>query len=392
MDDFARILSIEDEETVRLSIVGYLEDSGFEMLEAQNGRIGLEVFQEEKPDLVLCDLRMPELDGLSVLAKVRELSPETPFIIVSGTGDMHDAVEALKLGAWDFVTKPIQDMEILEHAVTKALDRARLTRENHEFREDLIATNLRLKDSLHRLEEDETAARRVQTQLLPEPLLKHDQYEFSHFLKPSAFLSGDFVDYFQIDETHWGFYIADVSGHGASSAFVTVLLKSMMTHFLDQYRQSLNDTLLHPDQILKQVSEAIVQQDLGKYLTMIYAVLDETTGTMTYSNGGHYPRPVLYDGTAAHFLEEHGMPVGLFKEADYSATTVELPPSFLMVMFSDGIFEVLPKLSMKEQKEHIISLVDSMDIGLEDITESLGLDDIDDPPDDIAGLIIKRGV
>ena len=141
MDRPAKILSIEDEASLRRSIVAYLEDSGYDMLEAENGRDGLEKFFKEKPDVVLCDLRMPEIDGLTVLAQVRDFSPDTPFIIVSGTGDMHDAVEALKLGAWDFITKPIQDMEVLEHSVARALIQVRLMAENREYQAQLESTN-----------------------------------------------------------------------------------------------------------------------------------------------------------------------------------------------------------------------------------------------------------
>lgn len=383
MDNPARILSIEDEDTVRRSIVGYLEDSGYEMLEAENGRIGLEVFEEEKPDLVLCDLRMPELDGLSVLAEITRSSPETPFIIVSGTGDMHDAVEALKLGAWDFITKPIQDMEVLEHSVIKALTQARLVRENEEYR-------ARLEETVQQLEADEAAARRVQFQLLPEPVLVDGAYTFSRLLKPSALLSGDFVDYFQIDDSHWGFYVADVSGHGAPSAFVTVLLKSMVDGFLEQHRREESNTILHPERVLKQVSEMIERQDLGKYLTMFYGVLNDEKGTMVYCNGGHYPRPILFDGQTARFLEERNLAVGLFRGTEYTSTTIDMPKSFLMAMFSDGVFEILPQEGMEKQKDFILSLIHSMDVSMGTLVEKLDLDSVEAPPDDITLLLVKR--
>jgi len=390
MDRPARILSIEDEATVRRSIVAYLEDSGYEMLEAENGRAGLQLFIQEKPDVVLCDLRMPELDGLSVLAEVGKYSPETPFIIVSGTGDMRDAVEALKLGAWDFITKPITDMGVLDHSVKKALDQARLVRENHEYRENLIETNRRLRESLRQLEEDETAARRVQFQLLPEPVLNHDGYEFSRYLKPSAFLSGDFVDYFQIDETHWGFYIADVSGHGAASAFVTVMLKSMMTHLLDQSRLFENDTILHTDRVLTQLSQKIFKQDLGKYLTMFYGVLDFKAGTMTYSNGGQFPRPILFDGKSARYIEEGTLPVGLFENTVYTPTTIELPNPFLLAMFSDGVFEILPEEGLKDPKQSVLELIGGMDVTMEGLVERLKLESIEAPDDDVTLLLVKK--
>ena len=133
----ATILVVDDEAPIRLSFRYFLEDHQFNVLEAENGRVGLEVFQEKKPDLVLVDLRMPEMDGLEVLAHITKQSPETPIIVVSGTGVIRDVVEALHLGAWDYILKPIENLTILLHAVQKSLERARLLKENREYREQL---------------------------------------------------------------------------------------------------------------------------------------------------------------------------------------------------------------------------------------------------------------
>jgi PAS domain S-box-containing protein len=123
------ILTVDDEEMIRATIASYLENRGFQVLQAVNGREGLDIFMAKRPDLLLVDLRMPEMDGLEVLTRLQEESPETPTIVVSGTGVLRDAIEAIKRGAWDYVTKPIQDMDVLGLAVDKALERARLRRE-----------------------------------------------------------------------------------------------------------------------------------------------------------------------------------------------------------------------------------------------------------------------
>ncbi len=138
-DTIITILVIEDEEILRESLADYLEDRDFRVVTAENGRVGLEVFARESPDLVLTDLRMPEVDGLDVLCRARELSPETPLIVVSGTGNISDSVQALRFGAWDYILKPVEDMSIIALAVDKALERARLRRENSEYQERLEA-------------------------------------------------------------------------------------------------------------------------------------------------------------------------------------------------------------------------------------------------------------
>ncbi len=132
-----KILTIDDEPIVRANIAAFLEDLNFEVLQAEDGEKGLVIFKNEKPDVVLCDLRMPKTDGLEVLEEIRKTSPETPIIMISGTGVVHDVVEALRLGAWDYIIKPINDMGVLEYALNKCIERAHLLRENRLYHEHL---------------------------------------------------------------------------------------------------------------------------------------------------------------------------------------------------------------------------------------------------------------
>lgn len=132
-DHSTTILSIEDDLLVRKAMASYLQGLGYTVLQAPDGAEGLEIFRRSHPDLVLTDLRLPKLDGMDVLSAIREESPDTPVIIVSGMGTLDDAIRALKLGADDYVTKPITDMALLDHAVGRALERIRLIRENRRY-------------------------------------------------------------------------------------------------------------------------------------------------------------------------------------------------------------------------------------------------------------------
>ena len=132
-----KVLTIDDENVVRKNIAAFLEDHNYEVLESENGKEGLEVFRQENPDIVLCDLKMPILDGLGFITELTKESPETPVIMISGAGDIDDVIEAIRLGAWDYITKPINDMGVLIHALNKAIERANLLRENRQYREHL---------------------------------------------------------------------------------------------------------------------------------------------------------------------------------------------------------------------------------------------------------------
>ncbi len=131
------ILTIDDEENIRDSFRLFLEDFEYTVIEACNGREGIEKIQQEKPDLILCDLRMPDVDGLEVLQFLKDQELNIPIIVVSGTGVIGDAIEAIRRGAWNYLLKPIQDMSVLLHAISQALERAQLLDENRAYQEHL---------------------------------------------------------------------------------------------------------------------------------------------------------------------------------------------------------------------------------------------------------------
>jgi CheY-like chemotaxis protein len=116
------VLVIEDDPQFRMTLAAYLEDSGYTVLEASDGLEGLEVFDRARPDIVLTDLRMPKLDGLGVIAAVKARSPSTPVIAFTGTRDPLAGENALRLGAWGCLFKPIEDLSALESALVKALE------------------------------------------------------------------------------------------------------------------------------------------------------------------------------------------------------------------------------------------------------------------------------
>ncbi len=386
----ARILTIDDEDLVREILTAYLEDSGFEVIQASNGQAGIDLIRRESPDLVLCDLRMPGMDGLQVLATVTHDFPELPILVVSGMGGMSDAIQALKLGAWDYVTKPIEDMAVLEHAIGHALERARLRRENREHREHLEAVNEQLRHTVRQLQEDEAAARRIQFQLLPEDDKVYRHYRFNRHLLTSQYLSGDFVDYFAIDGDHLGFYIADVSGHGVSSAFVTVMLRSYMGRYRELRRQNRDRGILNPAETLSRLNREIFGCHMDKYLTMFYGVIDWAKNQLRYSSGGQFPFPILFDGEKTGYVGKKSLPIGLFDFASYQTESLELPQRFVLALISDGILETLPQATLRDKQAFLLRLISDVDLDIKTLIQALGLDQAGPLPDDVTLLLIKR--
>ena len=384
------ILVIDDDDIVRESIVAYLAQCGFRVLEAENGKQGLATFHELKPNLILCDLRMPQMDGMAVLRSVRSDSPDTPFIVVSGAGVMADVVEALRLGASDFITKPIVDLEVLEYAINRALESAQLAEDNKRYRESLEKAIHSLEHSLHLLREDQKAGRKVQMKMLPQEPLDYKGYRIDHHIIPSLYLSGDFVDYFLLNDNRIAFYLADVSGHGASSAFITVLLKHMSISLLQEYQSHGSKMRVKPSHVLNYINKSLLQTDLGKHVTVFGGIVDIEKSTLTYSFGGHYPLPILATESDARFIEGQGLPLGLFEDASFEDVTIELPSKFTLTVFSDGILEVLPEKNLQDKENNLLSVLRDNASSVEAIVERLNLKSINEAPDDIAILMLAR--
>ena len=260
------------------------------------------------------------------------------------------------------------------------------------LREKLETANRELEASLHLLQEDQNAGRQVQMNMLPVTPLAIDDLQFSHQIIPSLYLSGDFVDYFRVDDHRVVFYLADVSGHGASSAFVTVLLKFMTTRLLYESRRGGQLPEFKPSDVLGHINRGLINCKLGKHVTMLGGVIDQQKGTLTFSIGGHLPLPVIYRDGQASYLQGKGLPVGLFEEATYNDQVMEMPASFSITLLSDGILDLLPGDTLKDKETALPELVCKAGGSLEGLRQVLGLGDLGEMPDDIALLVMSRNL
>jgi len=126
-----KILVIEDELAIRRVLVKILteENDTYQVDQAEDGHLGIQKIKNEDYDLVLCDIKMPKMDGVEVLETARKIKPETPLVMISGHGDLDTAVNTMRLGAFDYISKP-PDLNRLLNTVRNALDRKELVIEN----------------------------------------------------------------------------------------------------------------------------------------------------------------------------------------------------------------------------------------------------------------------
>ena len=186
MSQSAKVLIVDDEELIRMNLRMLLEDLGYCVVEAADGREGLDAFDREGPDLILVDLRMPVMDGLSMIAALREKSTEAPVIVVSGTGSVRNAVDSLRLGAWDYVIKPVEDAKAFEVVIERALEKARLLKENRLYREHLEELVRERTEELRKAH-DELELRHQEVSRLKDMLADDNRYLFSEL----RLVSGD---------------------------------------------------------------------------------------------------------------------------------------------------------------------------------------------------------
>ncbi len=137
MSVYATLLIVDDEKNTREGLQRFLEGLGFDAVTAADGEEGWALFQKERPDLVLCDIRMPKLDGIGLLEKIKAQHASAAVILLTAYGTVEDAVKAMKKGAYYYLTKPV-NLEELEFLINKALASRTLEEENRELKEALF--------------------------------------------------------------------------------------------------------------------------------------------------------------------------------------------------------------------------------------------------------------
>jgi FixJ family two-component response regulator len=136
------ILVVDDEPGIIETLKKRLVSWGFRVTTAEHGRRALALMQDAVPDLLVTDLFMPKMTGFELMRHVRETLPELPVIVMSGQGEVRDVIQALRLGAWDYIYKPVEEMAFIRIAIERVLEKARLKEENNAYRdrlEELVA-------------------------------------------------------------------------------------------------------------------------------------------------------------------------------------------------------------------------------------------------------------
>ncbi|WP_239496293.1 PP2C family protein-serine/threonine phosphatase [Salinicola peritrichatus] len=329
-------------------------------------------------DLIVAHVRAVSHDGWEKLTAGR------PTIIVSESrrdGDLHKAVDA---GLIDYLVEPLKHADILRRLIVRGLDLDRLARAHEASRAELEALNERLETHLGILREDQRAGGHVQRKLLPPQGKTYRGVRCDYWFAPSLYLSGDFLDFQRCDDRYSFFYFADVAGHGASSAFVTVLLKYLCNRWISQWRTLLPEAF--PSRWLGELNRELIETGIGKHATIFAGVLDHERHFLHYALGAQLPMPILQSEERGTYLGGEGPPVGLFPDVEYPIYGCPLPEHFRLWFCSDGVLECLPEASLDARLKELERRVTRC-TRVEDLKDGLTLGD--QLPDDLSMMTLS---
>jgi len=328
----AKILVVDDEpdleQLIRQKFRKQIKDNEFIFSFAGNGVQALQKLSEDAGiDLVLTDINMPEMDGLTLLTKMTEMqNPLQRAVIVSAYGDMENIRVAMNRGAFDFVIKPI-DLNDLEITINKSLDDLFKLKEAVKSRDMLVAIRQEL-----------DIAHTIQFSMVPKKFPAFpDRHEFDIHAEmyPAKEVGGDFYDFYLIDESRLGFAIGDVSGKGVPAALFMAVSKTMLKATALKGVQ--------PDECLQQVNRILHMESLASmFVTLFYGILNTATGEIVYSNGGHLPPLIRRAGGEVQLVETTGgVALGVMGNVPYRAKSAQLAPGDSLFLYTDGITEAL---------------------------------------------------
>ncbi|MDX1755021.1 MAG: SpoIIE family protein phosphatase [Marinobacter sp.] len=378
-----RILIIDSDEHARSELDRYLESKGFYVQGYSDVNAAQGLFDDHEPDVIFADLPPREIQRLS--EKLENDDAFVPVVAYCKAAAAAEVISALRAGAEDFVLKPLVDKATVDDVLEKLFDRVRVNRLNQLYRQELEEANSDLRAGIAELRADQRAGRKVQLKMLPEHGQQLGSLAIDHMIKPSLYLSGDFLDYFRISRDQTLVYIADVSGHGASSAFVTVLLKNLTNRLQRNLRRGSSDDILYPDRFLERINSELLDTGLGKHVTVFVGIISEQEQTLKYAVGAHFPMPILSEaGGETMFLEGNGLPVGLFEHPQWEVYEMKLKAPFQLFLFSDGILEVIKAKSLAKKEARLLELVSGGRHTIASLSDALNLDEMSELPDDIA--------
>jgi sigma-B regulation protein RsbU (phosphoserine phosphatase) len=346
-----------------------LTDLGYDSFTASDSQDAVRLCAQGGVRLVVCAKQ-------ELIPELTELPPGVGFVYASHTPlELPTVLSCLEAGVHDCWQLPIDSAD-LNRRMTTVLDR---------IERWMSQANAEMHGMRVELERDQRAGQYIQLGMLPPNPMGIGHFRLQHRVEPSLILSGDFVDYFQITERYFACYVADVAGHGASSAFVTVLLKNFSRRLRREYRQSM---LKDPGEVLAWINNELIDQQIDKHVAMFFGIVDVQDDVLHYSNAAHFPPAMLVGPEGLVSLEQKGKPLGIFADAKFDSLQVKFPQGSRIVVFSDGVLDLISATTLEDKEQKLLEAVRNCD-NMESLWASLDVSKLGQ--DDVSCLFVSHG-
>ncbi len=366
---------MDDEEDIRLNLCDFIELEGYEIIEAENGVEALKRLEEKTPQVIISDLMMPQMGGLELLAELSNREMNIPMVIMTAFGTIDYAVKAMKSGAADFITKPI-DYDLMLNVIHRVIKAAKLEQ--------------KVLEQQRQMEADLQLAGKIQKALLPKPI-DNSQMILNYRFEPMIEIGGDHLTVQVFDEDHIAVALFDVTGHGVSAALVANMVQNELLRRLREERPPLNVAEHLNRFVLKTIG------DTGMFLTLVIVDVDLITKSLTLCNAGHPDVFVWHqEAQTLESIDSHIPPIGFPTQfaSDALETRIPLQQGDRIIIYTDGFTEtnvegdkILGKENFKEmvQKSIRFRAVDFLD----EIFRLINKIDSDEPDDDRTLALIE---
>lgn len=340
-----KVMVVDDEPDLELLIrqkfKRQFRDQELELVFATNGRDALDKLAQAPADLMLTDINMPEMDGLTLLGEIASRYPLMKAVVVSAYGDMSNIRTAMNRGAFDFVTKPI-DFTDLEITIKKTIQEVQALKQAIQNRDQLIS-----------LQKELDIANKIQQSILPQAFPTSKVFDICAKMVPAREIGGDFYDFFQIDSDRVGFVIGDVAGKGIPAALFMATSRAIL--------KSAALKGLAPGECFREINRILHQESLPTmFLTAFYGILDTRFGKVTFCCAGHNaPYLIRATGQVQPIDAGNGIPLSFLPDYPYEGNEINLESGDGLFLYTDGVTEAFDRNGNEFNEQRLESCLSS---------------------------------
>ncbi len=342
------ILIADDDNSILLLLSKVLGSSEHELTLANDGKEAVKHIEQKRFDLIISDMQMPEVNGIDVLQAGKKKNPETEVLILTGHASVKTAVSAMKLGAYEYLTKPV-DVEELRLKVAQALNHRQLKIEIERQKRKIDEYN-------EMIQRDLKLAEQVQQSLVPLPI-SNSKIDIGLKHLPMIGVGGDFADIYYDGEQFIYITMIDITGHGITAAL-------LVNRICSEIRSLVRDEF-EPNEILYNLNNFVIDifHRTGMFLTMFTSKLDLYANTFTYAGSSH-PALILWKQNDEKFqkLSSQNMIIGFEKQSleRFIQDMVQLDSGDKLFFYTDGIIEAENQSREQFGIKRLLAIIDKL--------------------------------